>query len=224
MCGFCHHKAVLKPNSLSEILFPSRCFGCRALGPTICSKCRSLWNPHLYRSTLDSMHVYSAVLYSPVAKRIILSAKENGIKAADELIIDALRHSLHLLLRDFELGILVPAPSRKSSNRKRGRDFLSEITHSIAQSESLESMDLLIHARKVRDQSGLSAHDRSENIYQALAINRNKLPGLGVDADVILVDDLLTTGATLLEARRALKVRGIRVIAAITACLSPPLR
>ena len=214
MCGFCHHKAVLKPNSLSEILFPSRCFGCRALGPTICSKCRSLWNPHLYRSTLDSMHVYSAVLYSPVAKRIILSAKENGIKAADELIMQALKHSLHLLLRDFELGILVPAPSRKSSNRKRGRDFLSASTHSIAQSESLESMDLLIHARKVRDQ----------NIYQALAINRNKLPGLGVDTDVILVDDLLTTGATLLEARRALKVRGIRVIAAITACLSPPLR
>jgi predicted amidophosphoribosyltransferase len=170
------------------------------------------------------MHVYSAVLYSPVAKRIILSAKENGIKAADELIIEALRHSLHLLSRDFELGILVPAPSRKSSNRKRGRDFLSEITHSIAQSESLESMDLLIHTRRVRDQSGLSAHHRSENIYQALAINRNKLPGLGVDTDVILVDDLLTTGATLLEARRALKVRGIRVIAAITACLSPPLR
>ena len=170
------------------------------------------------------MHVYSAVLYSPVAKRIILSAKENGIKAADDLIIDALTHSLHLLLRDFEMGILVPAPSRKSSNRKRGRDFLSEITHSIAHSESLECMDLLIHTRKVKDQSGLSAHDRSENIYQALAINRNKLPRLGVDTDVILVDDLLTTGATLLEARRALKVRGVRVIAAITACLSPPLR
>ena len=215
---------MLKPDSLSEILFPARCFGCRALGPTICSKCRVLWSPHLYRSTLDSMHVYSAVLYSPVAKRIILSAKENGVKAADELIIHALTHSLHLLLRDFEIGILVPAPSRKSSNRKRGRDFLSEITHSIAESEALESMDLLIHARKVRDQSGLSAHDRNENIDHALAIDRNKLPSLGVDTDVILVDDLLTTGATLLEARRALKVRGIRVIAAITACLSPPLR
>ena len=50
------------------------------------------------------------------------------------------------------------------------------------------------------------------------------MPRLGVDTDVILVDDLLTTGATLLEARRALEVRGIRVIAAITACLSPPLR
>jgi predicted amidophosphoribosyltransferase len=85
-------------------------------------------------------------------------------------------------------------------------------------------VDLLIHARKIKDQSGLSAHERSENIYQALAINRNKMPALGVGTDVILVDDLLTTGATLLEARRALEVRGIRVIAAITACLAPPLR
>lgn len=170
------------------------------------------------------MHVYSAILYSPVAKRIILSAKEGGVKVADDLIIHAISHSLHLLLRDFEVGILVPAPSRKSSNRKRGRDFLSVITHSIAQSESLDCMDLLIHTRKIKDQSELNAHERSKNIYQALAINRNKLPALGVDTDVILVDDLITTGATLLEARRALEVRGIRVIAAITACLSPPLR
>jgi len=215
---------MIKAHALTEILFPLRCFGCRALGPTICSKCRVLWNPHLYRTTLNSMHVYSGVLYSPVAKRIILSAKENGIKAADDLINHALTHCLAFLLRDFEIGILVPVPSRKSSNRKRGRDFLSEVTHSIAQSQSLECVDLLIHARKIKDQSGLSAHERSENIYQALAINRNKMPALGVGTDVILVDDLLTTGATLLEARRALEVRGIRVIAAITACLAPPLR
>ena len=103
--GTKHYVTMIKPNSLSEILFPTRCFGCRALGPDICAKCRLLWSPHLYRSTLDSMHVYSAVLYSPVAKRIILSAKENGIKAADDLIIYALTHSLKLLLRDFEIGI-----------------------------------------------------------------------------------------------------------------------
>ena len=211
-------------HSLTEILFPLRCFGCRALGPNICSTCSVLWNLRLYRSTFESLQVYSAVLYSPIAKRIILSAKENGLKAADELIIDALSHSLHLLLRDFEMGILVPAPSRKSSNRKRGRDFLSDITHALARNESLECADLLIHTRRVKDQSELNAHQRSANIYQALAIDRNKLPALGVGIDVILVDDLITTGATLLEARRALEVRGIRVIAAITACLSPPLR
>ena len=124
------------------LLFPTRCFGCRELGYSICSQCRKLWNPHLYRSTLDSMHVYSSILYSPVAQRIILSAKEGGIKAADDLIIHAISHSLHLLLRDFEVGILVPAPSRKSSNRKRGRDFLSEITHSIAR-RTLRTFGLL---------------------------------------------------------------------------------
>ena len=215
---------MFNSHSLTEILFPLRCFGCRALGPNICSTCSLLWNPRLYRSTFESLQVYSAVLYSPIAKRIILSAKENGIKAADDLIIDALSHSLHLLLRDFEMGILVPAPSRKSSNRKRGRDFLSDITHALARNESLECADLLIHTRRVKDQSELNAHQRSTNIYQALAIDRNKLPALGVGTDVILVDDLITTGATLLEARRALEVRGIRVIAAITACLSPPLR
>ena len=209
---------------LTEIIFPSRCFGCGCLGPNICSTCRPLWNPHLYRSTIDSLHVYSAIIYSPVAKRIILSAKENGIKAADDLIIHALSHSLHLVLRDFEMGILIPTPSRKSSNRKRGRDFLSDITHSVARSESLDCVDLLEHTRKIKDQTGLTAHQRSENIHHAVSVDRNKLAALGVDTDVILVDDLMTTGATLLEARRALKVRGIRVIAAITACFAPPLR
>jgi len=72
------------------------------------------------------MHVYSAVLYSTVAKRIILSAKENGIKAADDLIINSLSYILHLLLRDFELGILVLLPFMTSANRKRGSDFSSE--------------------------------------------------------------------------------------------------
>ncbi|MFZ4122973.1 MAG: ComF family protein [Candidatus Planktophila sp.] len=215
---------MLKPCSLSEILFPTRCFGCRALGPDVCSKCRALWIPHLYKTEVDSLRIYSAILYSPVAKRIILSAKENGIKAADGLIIDALSHSLHFLLRDFEIGVLIPIPSRKSSNRKRGRDFLSVITHSLAASESFNCMDLLLHTRKVKDQSELNAHERIENIHKALAINRNKLPALGVNNDAILVDDLLTTGATLLEARRALELRGIRVMGAITACLSPPLR
>ena len=46
----------------------------------------------------------------------------------------------------------------------------------------------------------------------------------GRGRDVILVDDLVTTGATLSEANRVLKIAGFAVVGAITACVALPLR
>ena len=72
----------------------------------------------------------------------------------------------------------------------------------------------------MKDQSKLDAQSRSENICGAMCV----LTTAGRGEKVLLVDDLLTTGATLSEARRALKYAGFDVIGAITACLSLPLR
>ena len=134
------------------LLFPTRCFGCRELGYSICSQCRKLWNPHLYKSKILDLAVYSAIPYSPVAKNILLSAKEQNIKSAYRLVQIALSASLHELFQKRTRCALVPIPSRRSSNRRRGRDFINEMAISVAKDFGVAVLPLLEHQRIIRDQ------------------------------------------------------------------------
>jgi predicted amidophosphoribosyltransferase len=211
--------------SLNELLFPSRCLSCNALGISLCSRCRRGWNPHLYKTVLsrnsqNPLPVVSSVLYSPIAQKILLGAKENQLKAADELVSNAITHSLQELLKHEWVDCLIPIPSRKSATRFRGREFVAEMVKPVSDAMGIPISSPLIHGRRVRDQSGLDFHQRRNNLEGAFVVE--KVDGLYGNA--VLVDDLVTTGATLIEAARALRYAGIQVIGAVTAALAQPLR
>ncbi len=169
----------------------------------------------------------SAIQYSPIASRVLLSAKESQIRAADQLIINGIVHSLNTFLKRYGSAALVPAPSRKSANRKRGRNFLQEITSQVAVEVGLSSYSLLTHGRKVRDQSRLNIADRTENVSRAFTIAPEltaQLSAGNTGPKIIVIDDLITTGATLSEAIRALRTAGFTVLGAVTSCTAKPLR
>ena len=217
--------------NLTEIIFPSRCIGCTRLGISICSECRKQWHPHIYQREInwngENFPVLSAIQYSPIASRVLLSAKESQIRAADQLIVNGVVHSLNTFVKRYGSATLVPVPSRKSANRKRGRNFLQEITSQVAAEVGLSSHSLLTHSRKVRDQSRLNIADRSENLSRAFSIAREltaQLSAGNTGPAIIVIDDLITTGATLSEAIRALRTAGFTVLGAVTSCTAKPLR
>lgn len=201
------------------LLFPTRCFGCRELGYSICSQCRKQWNPHLYRSNVSNLTVYSAIPYSPVAKNILLAAKEHNIKSADQLVLNAMQASLLEIFQKHSNFALVPIPSKRSSNRQRGRDFINEIAISVAKSFGVAVLPLLEHQRSIRDQSKLNISGRRENLAMAMSI-KAEFRGNYSGENVVILDDLVTTGATINEANRALTKGGFRVQAAATACVA----
>jgi predicted amidophosphoribosyltransferase len=149
-----------------------------------------------------------------------LGAKENHLEIADNLISDAITHSLENLLREEWVDSLIPIPSRKSATRMRGREFIAEMALPASQKLKIPIHSPLIHARRVRDQSGLDLRQRWNNLEGAFVVERVD----GLYGNAVLVDDLVTTGATLLEAARALRYAGIQVIGAVTAALAQPLR
>ena len=214
--------------SLAELIFPSRCIGCSQLGISICSICRKNWHPHIYHRTLNvlggSYPVISAIEYSPIASRVLLRAKEANQGAADQLLINAIAHSLRYFVKKYGAGNLVAIPSRRSATRKRGRDFMQEITKSVATIEPLNTLEILQHQRAVKDQSRLNSQQRTSNIAGAFStsINLSKLVGPGNTGPLIIVDDLVTTGATLAEAIRALRTTGFTVIGAVTGAVANP--
>lgn len=214
--------------SLAELIFPSRCIGCSQLGISICSICRKNWHPHIYKRGLkvlgNDYPVISSIEYSPIASRVLMKSKESNHIAADQLLLKAIAHSLQYFLKNYGSGDLVAIPSRISATRKRGRNFMQEITRSVANLESLEYQEILHHKRAVRDQSQLNSQQRFSNVAGAFSAKTNlaAAAGRGNTEPLIIVDDLVTTGATLAEAIRALRTAGFTVIGAVTGAVANP--
>jgi predicted amidophosphoribosyltransferase len=166
------------------------------------------------------MKVTSSVIYSPIAQKIILAAKESHIRQADELVSSAIANCIEVVLRDEWIDHLIPIPSRSRAVRQRGRQFITEMAKESAERFSIPISEPLHHLRSVRDQSGLDSRQRWNNLEGALVVRDNQQT-LG---KVLLIDDLVTTGATLIEAARALRYAGIEVIGAVTAALAQPVR
>ncbi len=210
-------------SELSQLIFPTRCYGCNSLGISICSLCRREWIPHYYRTHIDSLHVHSALIYTPTASKIIVAAKENGLQGADDLLITAVIHVLAKAHFDKSYCRLVPVPSSSYSRRRRGRSFIVDLTKVVSQQTGIAVNDCLQVARKVKDQSGLTKVQRSTNMQGAFSLKS----GAVLRGDLILIDDVVTTGATLREAARALNSQGFHAfgtVSAVTACVAQPLR
>jgi predicted amidophosphoribosyltransferase len=172
------------------------------------------------RDSMTELKVISSVIYSSVAQKIILGAKESHLKKCDELLVGALTHSLGKFLSQSSADFLVPIPSRKSAVRLRGRQFVAEIAEAGSQIYGIPIATPLRHHRAVKDQSGLHLEARWNNLERAFVVERDH----GLRGRVLLIDDLVTTGATLCEAARALRYAGIEVVGAVTAALAQPLR
>ncbi len=207
-------------SELGQLLFPTRCFGCNLIGLAICSTCRVEWHPHFYTTHVGQMQVHSAIKYSPTASKIILAAKEKGFRGADKLVVDAIVHVLNRADFDKFNVRLVPIPSSSTNRRRRGRSFIIDLCNQISEQTQIPTTAALQIVRKVKDQSGLSAKARSSNMRGAFGITPHIYPR----GDLILIDDVVTTGATLVEAARALDSHGFHVLGSVTACVTQPLR
>lgn len=187
----------------------------------MCIRCRDFYQFRDFLSNVGRVETYSAVAYNSTARRILLAAKEDGVRSADDLIIRALVYSIRLALKKTGgTPVLVPIPSTSKAVRIRGRDFLCEITDRSSALVGLRSQCLLQHSRKIKDQTLLDAAARYENLQGALVVKERPTR----TREVLLVDDLITTGATLGEAVKTLEMSGFTVVGAVTALVSLPLR
>lgn len=206
---------------LHELIFPLRCLGCGAPNRELCRDCSRDLQLRDFRTQVGGVPVFSSILYGPKASRILLAAKEDGVRKADDILVTALQHSLRMAIGICGIRpVLIPVPHSKSALRKRGRNFVAEITSRLALAEGLPARQMIRHNRKINDQSLLDAPSRFGNVSGAMKVVRR----CGRTSEVFLVDDLVTTGATLGEAVRTLETVGFHVVAAVTALVALPLR
>jgi predicted amidophosphoribosyltransferase len=109
--------------------------------------------------------------------------------------------------------VVVPVPSTAASVRTRGRDPWGDIVAAaLADEPRVPLLPVLSVRRRVRDQAGLGAAERAANLAGAMLPRRGSdLTGL----TCVVADDVITTGATLTEATRALRAAGTADVRAV---------
>jgi len=117
--------------------------------------------------------------------------------------------------RDFaNCDLVIPVPLHRARHRERGFNQSEVLAEGVSQAMNLPLVkDILKRKKNTQDQTYLNAQQRTENVRDAfMVIQPEKIN----ERDVILVDDVITTGATLNECARMLQKAGAKRILAVT--------
>lgn len=216
---------------LSDLVLPAECGGCGRPRAVLCARCRTALSgaaPRRVRPEPEPAGLpvtHAAARYADEVRATLLAHKERGALALTrplgEALAGAVREGLREAARPGSVGfvgqargdrgavLLVPVPSAPRAVRARGHDPALRIARAAAgvlrrQGVPASVLPALRQRRKVADQSELDARQRLANLAGALAV----APGCGRllrGGQVVLVDDLMTTGASLAEAARAVR-------------------
>jgi predicted amidophosphoribosyltransferase len=201
----------MKNSGLLDFIFPSKCAVCEAPGPNLCEDCRQVLRPSPHAFKRGPVCGLAATYLSTEVSKLLVSFKDRGQSALvcdfDELIAPLVAE-----LASFSESVnLVPAPSRLENFARRG--FTPSVVLARALSNQVSNtcvLNCLLLAKDVKDQVGLSSSQRQANLAGKMSLNQ-KVAG----KSCFVVDDICTTGATLIEAWRALSVAGANVLGAL---------
>jgi len=201
---------------LQELVLPVDCAGCGTAGPALCRDCRARLAPQVTVRTVDRLPVTSALAYRGVVQPVLVAFKNEGRTGLAPPLVEALRAAVAAAVApvDGDDLVLVPMPRTQRSAVERGYDPV----RLLLRRARLPHSDVLRLVRRPGDQIRLGREARFANVARGTA-SRIRLDG----RRVLLVDDVVTTGATLTEAARAVRAAGGSVVGAATVA-STPLR
>jgi predicted amidophosphoribosyltransferase len=206
-----------------DLILPLECGGCGAPSTRWCEACAAELSvaaeqPHVVNPRIDpQVPVFALGRYVGARRRAILATKEHGRGDLIAPLAGALALGVHRLLTwgmvETPLTI-VPAPTRRSAARRRGGDPVTRLARAaVVRHPDVAVVEALRLKALVRDSVGLGTSARERNIAGRVLL-RGPRPR-GIFGEVVLVDDIVTTGATARESVRALRAAGIRVAAVL---------
>lgn len=224
--------------SLLDIFFPKYCISCKAFGSYLCANCfaqlsfdtqviclecgkiagEGVTHTSCQKNTsIDG--VFCAVSYRGVAKRLVYVLKyQPYVSDVQHILIDLFYESLiqkELFIKSIAASsVVVPIPLFSKKLRQRGYNQSLLLARGLGRKLSLPVKDLLIRVKETKPQFGLRREERKTNVKNVFALKyKDTSPSY---TTAFLVDDVLTTGATLLEAAKIVKQYGFKKVWGLT--------
>lgn len=199
-----------------ELILPRRCAGCGAAGSVLCSRCTAELRSPPFRVTpgVDTyVPVFALGPYAGAHRGVVLAMKERAnlaVRSYAGALVDAALGHLEARGDIPDGAALVPAPTRAAAARARGGDPVD----AVCRASGRPTRAVLSLAPQARDQAELSAAQRRENLAGQVRCTTDRLPR----GPVVVVDDVVTTGATLHASVATLLGRGADVRACVVLC------
>ncbi len=218
-------------HGLADLLYPPRCVACGAWGAWLCPVClatipwlqpplcrhcgRPVAVPGLCRrcrgghSALESIH--SVAPHHPPLREAVHAFKYEGLRALAPTLGDLLERCR----QEQHVGgaFIIAVPLHPARLRRRGYNQSLLLARELARRSGIPLGEgMLWRVRDTPSQVGLSRSLRLENVRDAFGADA----GPAVGREIILVDDVFTTGATLEACAAALRLAGVRTVRALT--------
>lgn len=214
------------PQHLLELLFPPKCVLCRRVlrreqtdlcpqcrADTPEANCRSRRIPHLAK--LSALWYYEGSV-----RNSILHFKFRGKRNYGQVYGRLL--AMHLLQQEADFQLITWVPISRRRKWLRGYDQVELIAQSLSRELGIPALPLLQKTRHNRAQSSLTGADaRRANV---LGVYRVLQPSAAEGKTILLVDDIVTTGATISECARTLLSAGAGRIWGAAVAVSPNQR
>lgn len=197
---------------LLTLLFPEHCIGCNKKGSALCAICERTvtTRPHALGTTVATLFDYK----NPLVKRALWALKYHhkrslgkyfGIALYREFFKSLAQGSQHKK----EAIVLIPIPAGRRALRLRGYNHAGAIAEAIVRAAKADGLVLHIEptmlVKKHENEQQVKAQtktERAQNVAHAFGVRHGeRITG----KTVIIIDDVITTGATIAEAKRALR-------------------
>ncbi len=231
--------------SLIAILLPTRCVLCQETGPSvICSKCKGQLEPvgdacvrcgrrrqttfaspdcgECHDERIGVVRGRSLYVYNEAGRSLLGDFKFRGLVGIGDILADDLCEWLDMGAAqlygepDIEIHGVVPVPLHRNRLRKRKYNQSELIARKVARALDVECMpEALARIRETETQVGLSATKRKENVRGAFAVPEGRRAAV-TNKGLLIIDDLMTTGATLAACAAALRKGGAGLVYGLT--------
>ena len=205
-----------------DIIYPPSCGICGKLGDFLCNKCKIKLQKQLVCETidfsLDSEKYFDKYTYlykyDGIIRKLILQYKFNDKSYLYKMFLENIKNNekMYLFLKKYD--IIMPVPISNKRMKERGYNQSSLLAKEMAKLLSIEYKEnCLIKTKNIVPQSTLKKEDRQLNVQDVYSIKnieyiKNK--------NVLLVDDIFTTGSTVNECSKILKNNGTLEIGIFT--------
>lgn len=202
---------------LLNLIYIKECYSCGSQEEDsyLCSKCRNKVHflPHSIFKYINETPVFAAALYDDVVKQLIKALKYKGQKHIAAVIAGLMFEywtSIKISKSDF---LVIPVPIHKLRRKERRYNHMDLVAKEFCCLTKYKyNNDFLVRIKDTKKQYNLKRQERIENIKNAFDVNINNMPDKSIN--LLIIDDITSTGTTLSEIINVLKNKGYKNITA----------